>query len=394
MADVSAGARRDRSPRLVLLVAIILLAGIVLRIAAATRGYNFDVDSYRIVAGIMARGGNVYAETARYNYGPVWFNILHLLDLIQPFGGEHPLDLRMKVAGFLTLVDIGLFLFLLRRYGLAIAALFFLNPVSILITGYHSQFDNLAVFVGLLSVAAYDRNKGARGFWICLLGLGLSLSIKHLLFIFPAWLAMKEANWRRKLLAVAVPYAIFLGAFLPYQAEGRWGIIGNVFFYKSFANAPFWSLTVPAAFYAAIPMIILFCGSLLLIGFYTQRRSPLESLHIYLIALVTFSSAIANQYLAIPIPSISVNWNWAYAAYSVVSTAYLAVEKNGLHLAVVRDLIGWQGGNGFRLLVALLAVGLLIQLAGQDRLSRLVRAAGRAVGDLGGRITAQLKSPW
>ncbi|CAM8376021.1 hypothetical protein MCEMHM7_00896 [Candidatus Methylopumilus planktonicus] len=60
--------------------------GLGIRLFCASRGYNWDVDSYRVVADIVARGGNVYQETGRYNYGPIWFYILHWLDQI-PWGG-------------------------------------------------------------------------------------------------------------------------------------------------------------------------------------------------------------------------------------------------------------------------------------------------------------------
>jgi len=48
------------------------------------------------------------------------------------------------MAGFLSLVDLGIFFVLWKKFGRPAAALFFLNPISVIITGYQSQFDNLA----------------------------------------------------------------------------------------------------------------------------------------------------------------------------------------------------------------------------------------------------------
>ncbi len=59
----------------------IIVIGTLIRLAIAQRGYNFDIASYRIVADIMANDGNVYLETQRYNYGPIWFYILSFLAL-------------------------------------------------------------------------------------------------------------------------------------------------------------------------------------------------------------------------------------------------------------------------------------------------------------------------
>ncbi len=53
-----------------------LLAGITLRFVIMTLGHNFDFDSYCIVGELAASGKNIYANTGRYNYGPVWFTLL------------------------------------------------------------------------------------------------------------------------------------------------------------------------------------------------------------------------------------------------------------------------------------------------------------------------------
>src|SRR6185369_1491861 len=104
----------------------------------------------------------------------------------------------------LTLGDVAIWAVLRGRHGSRVAALFFLNPVSILITGLHGQFDNLAVLAALLAMLVMGEHEAGRtaaapgrGRWLCGLALiGLSLCVKHLLFVFPAWLALKEPTWR------------------------------------------------------------------------------------------------------------------------------------------------------------------------------------------------------
>src|ERR1017187_4933621 len=159
-------------------VALVLLIGLAARMAAAACGHNYDMESYFIVTKILAAGDNVYAETQRYNYGPVWFLVLHGLDLI---ARHHETVLRWLVAIFLSLADVGIFTLLYRQAGRLAATLFFLNPISILITGFHSQFDNFALCLGLLGVLQIandpDRPLGRRDFGGLLL-LGLSLATK------------------------------------------------------------------------------------------------------------------------------------------------------------------------------------------------------------------------
>jgi hypothetical protein len=374
----------ESRPAAPLLVWVVIILGVALRLLAPLRGHNYDVDSYRIVADIVAAGGNVYNGTTRYNYGPIWFHILHGLDLLPWFGDGNAL--RWKVATFLTVVDVGLFVFLLRRYSLAVAALFFLNPISIIITGYHSQFDNVAVLLGLLAAASYGdaRGRGVRA--LALVGLGLSLSVKHILFMFPFWLAFKERGWRAKSAVILIPYLVFLGGFLFYL-PGIEGIAKNVFGYRSFDNAPLWSIFLPDAVLSVVPKFLLFAGALFVLGFYWRKKSALDSLHFYLISLVVFSSALANQYLAICTPSIAVLWNWGYALYTVAATAFLVVEKSGLHL-----FIDWNAGFGnYKPLIFLLAVGLFISAGGQGLITRAYTRVLWVVRRLRERSRTQVK---
>ncbi len=378
---------------------LVITLGTVLRLAIAQRGYNFDIASYRIVADIAAGGGNVYAETQRYNYGPVWFYILSFLDYL-PFPLSDPLlSLRWKVTSFLSLTDIAIATCLYRWYGLKIATLFFLNPVSIIITGYHSQFDNLAILIALLSVKSMD-NKAQTLTYTSLAGLaflGLSLSIKHLLFLFPVWLAFKQNRWRDKLLSITIPYGIFLATFLPFLSEGSEGIINHVFLYRGFANAPFWNGTAPGVIVDKLPIFLLFTGSLILLGLLLRTKKPFESLLIYTIALLVFSSAVANQSLAICIVALSVHMNFIYALYTIAATIYLLASGDGLHIELFKYYLGSNGNSsvlGYQELVFLLFSGLVLQLMNKASKDQLMRFCKNQTRYIKNEIMTQIKSPW
>jgi len=178
-------------------------------------GHNYDMESWYVVADISWHGGNVYAETDRYNYGPVWSLILQALDLLA--GHRHEV-LRYLIAGFLSLADLGIFLLLCRLVNPLAGVLFFLNPVSILISGYHSQFDNVAILLGLWSVQLlgddFSRPMNRRKL-LGLLVLSLSLMTKHLLFAFPLWLAVKQKGLAQKAIVLLLPVLCFLLSFAP-----------------------------------------------------------------------------------------------------------------------------------------------------------------------------------
>ena len=373
---------------------IIILAGIGLRLVMPMRGYNQDVEAYRVVADIVAHGGNVYAETKRYNYGPIWFHILHVLDIFPWHGANKLIELRWKVASFLTMVDVGIFSMLFRLYGTRIAALFFLNPISIIITGYHSQFDNLAVFLGLVSVVIIESREKSFWVWIGLIVMGLSLSVKHILFLFPLWLAFKENRWSKKIFFVAIPYLVFLFGFLLYMPDGANGILKNVFLYRSGNNAPFWAVFAPGILYKIVPSFVLFIVTLLVLGLFWRHKKTIESLHLYLISLVVFSSAISTQYFSICIPSIATQWNWAYAVYTLVGSVFLLVVGHELHIAFLQNLLGWDGTEGDILLIVFLAFGLLIKSIGKQGIDLLVKYIKTTFAWLLEQIQCQIKAPW
>lgn len=350
--------------RTILPLLALAVLGFVLRMVCADQGHNFDVSSYRIVADIMARGGDVYAETSRYNYGPIWFYILHGLDLLPWGAGDATTTLRWKVAIFLSCIDIAILVLLTRRYSLKVGALFYFNPISIFITGYHSQFDNVAVLLALIAVLLYSRKPADKPGYAALTTLGLSLIVKHIFFLFPLWLAFK-APPRHRLVTLVLPCLVFAAGFLPFVTTSWDGILHNVFLYKSHNNAPLWSALLPDATLNAIPPIVPFLCTLAALGYVFRHRSAEHGLLLYSIALIAFSSAVANQYLAICIPAIAVLWNRAFFLYTVAGTLFLLVDFAGLNSERVQEWLQWDGQHGYQLLAVLLIYGLYLTVRQQ-----------------------------
>lgn len=321
--ESSAGTRRRR-----LVVAsgvlVLILLGIWARTVYFPRfGTNFDLQSWALVAEIVENGGNVYAETDRYNYGPVWSWVLH------GFGStalyfQHPgRAFILFLALLLTLADLGIMAVLYRRFGAPAALLFFLHPVSMMVSGYKFQFDNLAIFIGLVALEAMDRRTENGWWWWVGLGLlGVSIATKHVLFAFPLWIAVKEEGWTRKISAVVIPVAIFFVSFVPYWTEGHAGILRNVFGYSPGRLQPFWEGLVPPLIGAVMPSSVWFFGSMVLFALVFRRYPRHGSLLFYILVLFVFSPEMANQYLAIPLAAVAVYMNFPFALYSLAATAH------------------------------------------------------------------------
>lgn len=360
-----------RYDRKVLAAFLVAGVGVALRLAIAGHGYNFDMESYRIVADLIANGQSPYT-TERYNYGPIWFNIIHLLDSLPSPTPDSLWALRWKIVAFLTGVDLIIAWLLLRWYGLLPAALFFLNPITILISGYHSQFDNLAILIAIVAVRVIgDKDETSElqkvlGFFL----LGVSLIVKHITFMFPIWLCFSFELRRLKLLALFVPIGFFLLSFVPYLGEWH-GIARHVFLYHSLPNGPFWKEIAPGFIANKLALPFFFLTAMFLAGLYWRKRSAPEALWLYLTSLVVFSSAIANQYLAIPAAAISVNFNPFYAIYAIFAAIWLAGSSDGLHLHILAPMYPDGGVNaigygvnkflGLREVIFALFLGLVYQ---------------------------------
>jgi hypothetical protein len=352
--------------------ALVIIVAVAVRLFVAQPAHNFDFDSYRIVANIMDRGGNVYAETSRYNYGPIWFWVLHALDSLSHWFADPLRAFRLSLAVFLTLVDLGLFAVIWRRHGRLAATATLLSPVAILITGFHGQFDNFALLLGMVAVSLYEsddhRVPGPSGItstrFAAFMMLGISLMVKHILFLFPVWLALRERGWRARAWAFGLPVAVFLSGFLPYLREGRAGIIANVFQYRSFANAPLWNAVLPSFVRELIAPVPLFLAALLVAGYVTRRRRAMDALLLYTLVLVCFAPAMTNQYLAIVVPAIAVFTNIPFMLYSLVATLLLISSDSGL-LPQARVLLPGSigerivGTRSFELPIEILFAGLL-----------------------------------
>lgn len=315
----------------------VLLIGLAARLWVATFGHNYDFDSYLVVLNILDRGENVYSNTTRYNYGPVWFNLIGIIyDLVS----RNQAAFKIVLTAFLSLVDTGIFCIIWRRFGPAAASLFFLNPISIIITGYHNQFDNLAILLGMISVELFADDFAKPLSWrkvLASLVLGLSIMTKHILFAFPLWLAVKQKGMVQKTVALLLPVVVFMMGFLPYWRDGAQGIVRNVWLYESSQNEYFYRLFIPQILRTIVSAKAVWLILLIGFAFYFKKQNGFKSLLLYTSVLVWASPSIANQYLAIPGAYLAVFFNPFHLAYMLVGAWHLVVDHDGLHVALFQQ---------------------------------------------------------
>ncbi len=343
-----------------------LLVGISLRLWVSTIGNNFDLESYWLVSEAVVKGRSVYAETTRYNYGPIWYLLLgNFRQIAGAFYIDNIYYFHILIAAFLTIVDVTIALMLRRSYGASASLFFFLNPVSILITGYHSQFDNFAILLAFAACSRLARGNtraDIRKTIFSMALLGLSLATKHICLFLPFWLwwAYRDESVKIRTSILLVSYGIFGLLFLPFALDPNSvaGIIRNVCKYGSFYGNglifQFLNLFVDISFVETYFKLSFAKGAFIFLAifsgaFWTGRvegkYKAEELFFIYIIILVAFTPSMADQYLAIPLIALARYHKYiAVWLYSLAGTVVLLSSPTNIMLDRFSELrfIGYQ----------------------------------------------------
>jgi hypothetical protein len=201
---------------------------------------DYDTESYGLVAKILRHGGDLYAETHRYNYSPAWGFVLAGVQIVAERTGA---DFVVLVGLLLLAVDgaIGLLVYRLARSrwdetrSALAALLFFANPISILMSGYHCQFDNASILFLLLAISI-ERAGDGRGREIPVaLSLSASVLFKHATWFHPLLFARRRGRSLMGFLPAVLPYFVFLASFLPYWRSWK-SIWRHVFMHRGLSG--------------------------------------------------------------------------------------------------------------------------------------------------------------
>lgn len=318
------------------------LTSLALKMVLASRWSNFDVGSYEVVASLVLQGKSVYANTNRYNYAPLWaFFVAGLKQLSALIPLAPRQAFHVSIAAFLGIVDIALAALLTTRYRYGAGIFFLICPVTILLTGSYSQFDNFALLGGFAAWLLIREGSEDWRRWVSSAGLlGLSLVIKHVFFLFPVWLLFwpKLGSLTKRLVYAAVAYGIFAASFLPWIADppSRQGIYQYVFRYRSrfyfsvlhllAASRHFWRVSATET--SALTLLWM---ALLVAAGIILARTKIELFPMYLLAMVGFSPALNDYYLAMPILACAIFYpSWPGLTLSGVAIIALFSSPGGI----------------------------------------------------------------
>lgn len=208
----------------------VVLASLVVAIAFVVRlipaavlpgGAGYDIDSFRRVAETFLRGEGVYSSSlvaGRHPYLPFQVYLIGAAMWVSQKAG---LPFVFAIKGVPILADLALTALIFRavlRSGESIteafvrSLLYALNPVSVLVSAYHGQFDAVPAF--LLALAWYFwrfDSATTRGLLLSALALGLAVLDKSWPALFLPIVLLRLKSMRRRvtygLITVAVPMA-------------------------------------------------------------------------------------------------------------------------------------------------------------------------------------------
>jgi hypothetical protein len=327
-----------------LLIALGIATLVKLLLAAVTIGTN-DVVTWRSFADhAMLCGACAYQFPGPtgdpFNHPPF---IIHFLKLIGMSTAWFPFWLRLPAI----LADIGIVLIVTRLLpGLPtrLLVLLALNPVSILVSGFHGNTDPVMIFFVVLAVYLLKTERLA---WAAA-AFGMAINIKVVpLLLVPAILVY---IWTRKSVRSVIVFAgiaavVVLALSLPYLLSnplaiekatlgyrgmyGQWGI--------SRILLAFPTSTAGHAIAARLTQTLVIVLTLALSVYLNRQKIDL----IYQIGLIFFalfflSSGVAVQYLSWPVPFILVLGFWWSLAYYTSAGLYIFLNYNH-----------WSGGQWY-----------------------------------------------
>ena len=330
---------------------IVLVAGFLLALAMRSAYLfstheNWDLDAYREVVEVFERGGELYRDMRRYNYSPAWSIVLRGLAFVSR---ETGLSLERAVGALLLLADVvtAWLVFRIARDALGrpadaaagAALLFFANPVSVFATGFHLQFDNLALVFLLAAIGSIAATPAKRVGAVVF--LSASLLVKHVTYFHPLLFVRTRRRPGLSLPAALVPYGVFFASFLPYVGVASW-VYERVFRYRSLSE------TYGAATLLQIPGVPSWVPTVLFlaaagVGIVAFRRlDPGRASLLLFLLLLVFLPGVAQYYFVWPIALGALYGGAGYAVYTLAVSAFFLGSPDGLALPLTH-LPGWHG---------------------------------------------------
>lgn len=297
---------------------LIILIGLFFRLILSYFSKNsFDMESYLKVIEIMRAGGNVYQQTAFYNYSPFWSFWLLFCDKIAVlFKLPDPIIIRSTLSLIDTFNALLIFRIVQQRSNKAILAVAFysLNPAVILTIGYHGQFETMALFPLLILLYLQKKNPSLITVW--LLGTAAILIKQIVLFNALVVFVYLAGTKRRSLLMILTSFLTFCISFIPYWSASQ-QILHQVFGHTGDIGK--FGISRILLVYYSVP---LFALVMFFFPFFSKFKFGFTLIQAFLISsigFVVFAPGFYAHYLIIPLLAGAMLPSYWYLVFLIIS---------------------------------------------------------------------------
>lgn len=365
-----------------IILLLILLVGLLLRLFMAQWGFNFDFEMWKGNLLLFQNNKSIY-EFGNYTYAPLWINILNILNNF-PYPSDASFisqiipgsSFRVKIIFFLSIIDFLIFLLIYRNYSLKIGLLFFFNPISIIISGHHNQFNNLPILLAFYAILLYEKHKYKK-IILPLILLGFSICAKHILIFFPLWWAIKEKKLSNKIFILTIPYLIFFLSFYPYIFTEFNNVYEKLIHFGKRNDGPFWGMFGPKILHMyGGNFYSIFAILLIIIGFLFEKKSLKITFYLYLLAVVIFSPGMYTQYLVIAVLPITIFWNFKYFLFTFLTFLLFLVDSDQLNIKFISEFLNWDLRStriAFYPIILILLIGFLEVSFGKKKFQSYIK---------------------
>ncbi len=220
-------------------LALLLIIAVVLRVGLSLAACDIiDVQNYARVAAIVRNHGilALYAQTPGiYPYPPVWVWFETLAQLLSEASG---LRLGLLIRFPIILADVGIVYLIWTWYRdrptiwrLLWSIAYALNPVPLIITCLHGQFDAIPAFFALL--AAYWAR--LRRPYLSAIALGVAIAFKPYPVLLLPLMLFELKDRRQKLAFTAIAVAPTLALISPFSLQMPDVVMRELFLYRGAA---------------------------------------------------------------------------------------------------------------------------------------------------------------
>lgn len=386
--------------RPLLFVVLVALIVRLLPLLLLPVGAGYDIDSFRLVGDAFLNREEIYTSAARgrHPYLPlqmVAIGATTYLSNITPL----PFVAWVKVPGMIADVLITAVIYRVFRReqeteGTAVffALLYALNPISIMVSAYHGQFDAIPVLLLLLSWSAWHFGRRITRSAV-LLGFAILDKTWPILFLPIVFIRLPD-NRRRlvyTLISLGIPIAFTAAYVLIMNSDpvpmlrralthsgvpGYWGFSALLYVPGSLWLDPEQVLAIIAPF----QRLALLLAALFAL-WWTRRQSALDALLTMILSIFVVTVGMGIQWLLWPVAfaivAREVRWlKW----YSLAGGFMMAVHLFGLHMYPwAGELLGTEMGTAV-IRISFLPAWIVVILW---TISRLRRAARPSIASAG-----------